>query len=63
VAYGDGSVWVANSLGGTVSRIDPQTGSSRLIRVGNQPTAVAPVGANCLGDGAARSLKPTRRHT
>src|SRR5262249_5720542 len=36
--------WVANSLGGTVSRIDPDTGSSRLIRVGNQPTALPPAG-------------------
>ena len=25
IALGDGSVWVANSLDGTVSRIDPQT--------------------------------------
>lgn len=37
-----GSVWVANSLDGTVSRIDPQTNAvTATIAVGEGPTAIA----------------------
>jgi YVTN family beta-propeller protein len=41
LAYGDGSVWVANSLDGTVSRIDPTRGAvEATVRVGNGPDGV-----------------------
>ena len=44
IAVGAGFVWVANSLDGTVSRIDPRQRGGRAqqtIRVGNQPVGVA----------------------
>ena len=42
VAVGEGSVWVANSLGDTVSQIDPARNRVvRRIRVGEDPVAVA----------------------
>jgi YVTN family beta-propeller protein len=45
IAFGAGSVWVANSLDGTVSRIDPQQGNVvATIRVGRRPQGIA-VGA------------------
>ena len=45
VAFGAGSVWVANSGDGTVSRIDPVTGRVvRTIDVGGSPTGVAVAG-------------------
>jgi peptide/nickel transport system substrate-binding protein len=46
VAVGGGSVWVANTPDGTVSRFDPGTGRIRKIAVGESPTGVA------YGDGA-----------
>ena len=42
LAVGDGSVWVANSLDGTVSRIDPHNGAViATIAVGEGPAAIA----------------------
>ena len=48
IAFGAGDVWVANTLAGTVSRIDPEANEvvGEPIRVGNSPTAVA------FGEGA-----------
>jgi YVTN family beta-propeller protein len=46
IAYGLGAVWVANATDGTVSRVDPRSGTAVPIRVGNDPTGVAvdPIG-------------------
>ena len=42
IAFGDGAAWVANSLDGTVSRIDPDTNSvTAAVPTGNGPDAVA----------------------
>jgi peptide/nickel transport system substrate-binding protein len=42
IAFGAGSVWVANSLDGTVSRIDPRTNTvMATIRVGEGPDGIA----------------------
>ena len=42
IAFGHGAAWVANSLDGTVSRIDPETNSvTALVPTGNGPDAVA----------------------
>ena len=44
IAVGGGFVWVANSLDGTVSQIDPRTSGGQVvdkIAVGNGPTGVA----------------------
>ena len=41
VAFGAGSIWVANAGDGTVSRIDPITGRVvRTIDVGGSPTGI-----------------------
>jgi hypothetical protein len=37
IAVGAASVWTANSLDGTVTRIDPQSGSASTITVGGTP--------------------------
>ena len=39
IAVGFGSVWVANYSSGTVSRVDPNTGSSHEIVVGLEKTS------------------------
>jgi YVTN family beta-propeller protein len=41
IASGAGSLWVTNSLDGTVTRIDPSTLAARTIPVGNGPASVA----------------------
>ncbi len=42
VALGAGSVWVANTLDGTVSRIDPRTSVvTSTIEVGESPSGIA----------------------
>ena len=42
IAFGQGAAWVANSLDGTVSRIDPDTNSvTATVATGNGPDAVA----------------------
>jgi YVTN family beta-propeller protein len=46
ITVGDGSIWVANGLDGTVSRIDPATHDVHTIPVGQSPTAIA------FGDGS-----------
>ena len=57
IAFGSGAAWVANSLDGTVSRIDPATNSvAATIPTGNGPTAVAVERARRLGE------QPVRRH-
>jgi streptogramin lyase len=47
VAAGEGAVWVADNTGGTVTRIDPATGTVQgdPVRVGSGPKAIA------VGDG------------
>jgi YVTN family beta-propeller protein len=45
IAYGAGSVWVANGADGTLSRIDVQTNRVvDTVAVGNRPSGIA-VGA------------------
>jgi ABC-type transport system substrate-binding protein len=44
----DAAVWVADSHGGNVVRIDPHTGSARAIGVGNQPTTLTAAGRDVL---------------
>jgi YVTN family beta-propeller protein len=39
-AIGGGSIWVTNSVDGTVSRIDPATNDVHQIRVGGSPEGV-----------------------
>ena len=46
VAVNEGAVWTANYRAGTVSRIDPRTGTVVAIPVGRNPTAIA------VGEGA-----------
>jgi YVTN family beta-propeller protein len=41
LAYGAGSVWVSNTLGGTVSRVDPRHVTAEPIRVGPDPAGIA----------------------
>ena len=41
IAAGAGSLWVTNSIDGTVTRIDPETLVAETIPVGNGPAAVA----------------------
>jgi len=48
IAYADGAVWVANSQGGSVMRIDPRAGSVRSIDTGNKPTALVAAGGDVL---------------
>jgi YVTN family beta-propeller protein len=40
IAIGGGSIWVTNSVDGTVSRIDPATNDVHQIRVGGSPEGV-----------------------
>ena len=40
VSVGEGSVWTANYLAGTVSRVDPKRGSAISIDVGRNATDV-----------------------
>ena len=41
IAFGLGAVWVTNATDGTVSRVDPESGTAVPIQVGNDPTGVA----------------------
>ena len=41
VAFGADAVWVANTVDGTVSRIDPETFEVKTIAVGNPPAGIA----------------------
>ena len=42
IVFGEGSIWVANSGDGTVSRIDPASGNVvATIEVGGNPASVA----------------------
>jgi class 3 adenylate cyclase/streptogramin lyase len=41
IAVGDGAVWVADDVNGNVLQIDPKTSSVQVIKVGQQPTALA----------------------
>ncbi len=66
IAVGEGSVWVANSLDGTVSRIDPRTSSVQRIDVGGDPSGIAVGGgavwvANSLDSTVSRIDPPTSR--
>jgi len=40
IAFGEGSIWVANGGDGTVSRIDPATNKAVVIKVGKEPNAI-----------------------
>src|SRR5262249_44468385 len=61
VAWGDGSVWVANSGDGTVSRIDPHTDRvAATIRVGQSPQAlVVTAGAVWVSVAASPAVQPS----
>ena len=61
MAYADGSIWVANTGDGTVSRIDPRTRAmTQTTRVGPQPVAIAVTGDNIWvvnsGDGTVTQI-------
>jgi DNA-binding beta-propeller fold protein YncE len=46
IAFGEGAVWIASYDAGTVTRLDPVTGSIvSTIRIGGHPSGIA-VGAN-----------------
>ncbi|HEX7189640.1 MAG TPA: ABC transporter substrate-binding protein, partial [Actinomycetes bacterium] len=67
VAIGLGAVWVTNSTGGTVSRIDPDTHAAFTIPVGTGPAGVA-VGAGAVwvansGDGTVSRIDPRTNAT
>jgi DNA-binding beta-propeller fold protein YncE len=56
VAVGEGAVWVANSRDGTISRVDPKTGTSTSIKLGQAPGGVvAAYGAVWTTPGEPRS--------
>lgn len=59
VATGDGSVWVANSSSGTVTRVDPLTrATAHTYGIGGDPLAIAVAGGNVwVGDGSAARLR------
>jgi YVTN family beta-propeller protein len=59
VATGDGSVWVANTLSGTVVRIDPRTRKViHTYHVGGDPLALTVAGGRVwLADGTAQTLR------
>jgi YVTN family beta-propeller protein len=46
IAVGGGAVWTANGGDGTVSRIDPDSGKAKTIRVGGNPSGIG------IGEGA-----------
>ena len=46
VTVGAGAVWVANAIDGTISKVDPRTGTSATIVVGGSPIDVS------VGDGS-----------
>jgi peptide/nickel transport system substrate-binding protein len=48
VAYSGGAVWVADSLNGSISKIDPATGQAQIIHLGNEPTDLVAVGRGVL---------------
>jgi DNA-binding SARP family transcriptional activator/ABC-type transport system substrate-binding protein len=57
VVPGGGSVWVANALDGTVSRIDRERGEIVPIDVGGEPTALAfGVGSLWVANGESRAV-------
>src|SRR3954452_12917373 len=57
VAAGAGSMWVANRLDGTVSRIDRKRGEVVTIDVGGEPTSLAfGAGSLWVADGQGRSV-------
>ena len=59
MAVGDGSVWVADSAGGTVVRVDPAT--RRIVHTygtGGNPLLVAVAGGRVwVADGSGQSLR------
>jgi DNA-binding beta-propeller fold protein YncE len=59
VTTGDGSVWVANSAGGTVSRINPTTRTVvSTDHLGGNPLSLAVVdGSVYLADGSGQSVR------
>jgi YVTN family beta-propeller protein len=64
IAYGEDALWVTNAgdMPGTVTRIDPASGSVRTIEVGARPSAVA-VGNGAVwvansGDGTVSRIDP-----
>ena len=56
IAVGEGAVWVANSLDGTLARIDPGGSEVRVIGLGHTPGGVvAAYGAVWTSPGEPRS--------
>jgi streptogramin lyase len=41
IAFGHGSLWVANTSDGTISRLDPATGAAVTIPLAGTPTGIA----------------------
>jgi YVTN family beta-propeller protein len=62
IAAGDGFIWVANSLDGTVSKIDPRENGGQVvdrITVGNGPTGVAyGLGRVWVANSVDRTVEP-----
>ena len=57
IAVGGGSVWVANTLDGTVTRIDREAGEVVTIPVGGVPSGLAfGAGSLWVADGGARAV-------
>ncbi len=57
IAFGDGVIWVANTGEDVVTRIDPSSGATTQIPVGDGPTAVATTsGAVWVANTAGRSI-------
>ena len=53
IAYGDGALWVADSIGGVLVRVDPNSGTTRPVPLSGQPSGVA-----FTPDGVWVSLSP-----
>ena len=57
LAAGAGSLWAANTLDGTVSRIDPDSGHAVAIPVGGEPSALAfGAGSLWVADGSGSTV-------
>jgi peptide/nickel transport system substrate-binding protein len=64
VATGDGTVWVANSGDGTVTRIDPRTDKVvATIAVGGSPQAITIANGRAWVTVDAQTIRPTGRPT
>src|SRR5207253_8977938 len=60
VAVGPDAVWVANSLDGTVSRIDPSSNVATTIQAGDSPSGIAVARGNRVWVSNERAGTPSR---